>query len=447
MNTSFTPINKLFGFEENEVFIKRDDLYPFFFGGNKVRIAEEFFLDMKKQKKNCIIGYGNSRSNMCRAIANVAYSDHIPCYIISPKDDDGTRTETSNSRIVNECGAIIRICDKKDVAGTVNMVLNECKAKGYDPYYIYGDIYGKGNEAVPVRAYKKVYYEMIEQMPDLDYIFLPTGTGMTQAGLLCGKQKHGGGCKIIGISVARRADMEKQVITGFLNASGLKDDAGIYVDDSFLCGGYGKYCMDELLTIKQMYREYGIPLDPTYTGKAFWGMLEWLKKNGISNKKILFLHTGGTLLFSDHLNSKLSLPDVCKEKDELTEFLREADLELPVSLSKRVDLRAYADKVLRCGKNVVIRENGKIVAAALFYCNDSETGQGYLTLLVTLGQHKRKGYASLLMDAAESMARNSGMKEFLLDTNKENAAAISFYRDRDYRVIFEEEKIRMGKQL
>ena len=37
-----------------------------------------------------------------------------------------------------------------------------------------------------------------------------------------------------------------------------------------------------------------MPLDPTYTGKAFWGMREYIKKNKIVGKKILFIHTGGT---------------------------------------------------------------------------------------------------------------------------------------------------------
>ena len=36
-------------------------------------------------------------------------------------------------------------------------------SKGYNPYYINGDKYGKGNEKVPVGAYYKVIDEIIEQ--------------------------------------------------------------------------------------------------------------------------------------------------------------------------------------------------------------------------------------------------------------------------------------------
>ena len=45
----------------------------------------------------------------------------------------------------------------------------------------------------------------------------------------------------------------------------------------------------------------GIPFNTTYTGKAFWGMKEYLASNEIENKTILFVHTGGTPLYFDDL--------------------------------------------------------------------------------------------------------------------------------------------------
>lgn len=47
-----------------------------------------------------------------------------------------------------------------------------------------------------------------------------------------------------------------------------------------------------------------VPLDMTYTGKAFYGMMEYLKKQEITGKKILFLHTGGLPLFFDFLEDE-----------------------------------------------------------------------------------------------------------------------------------------------
>ena len=50
INQYKTPIYDMnYSDQKNEFFIKRDDLLPFSFGGNKVRIAEQYFRDMKKR--------------------------------------------------------------------------------------------------------------------------------------------------------------------------------------------------------------------------------------------------------------------------------------------------------------------------------------------------------------------------------------------------------------
>ena len=64
-----TPIQKIRSINDNNVYIKRDDLLGESFGGNKYRIACEFFEDMKDKNKDLIIAYGNSRSNLCRVIS------------------------------------------------------------------------------------------------------------------------------------------------------------------------------------------------------------------------------------------------------------------------------------------------------------------------------------------------------------------------------------------
>ena len=89
-----SPLYRLFTDDNmNNIFIKRDDLIPFSFGGNKVRIAIEFIKDMYDQGKNCIVGYGNIKSNLTRAISNLCSKLNIPCYIVSPYE----------KKDVNEC--------------------------------------------------------------------------------------------------------------------------------------------------------------------------------------------------------------------------------------------------------------------------------------------------------------------------------------------------------
>ena len=141
---------------------------------------------------------------------------------------------------------------------------------------------------------------------NFDYIVFPSGTGMTQAGLIAGNINHGKKFKIVGISIARNVNNQILKLNIFLNqyfnTNNYDYSNNIIFDDNYLFGGYGKYNNEIRKEIINMYKEDGIPLDPTYTGKAFVGMKNYLSKNNIENKNILFIHTGGTPLFFDFIN-------------------------------------------------------------------------------------------------------------------------------------------------
>ena len=291
------------------LYIKREDLLPFSFGGNKVRIAGEFYADMLRKGSNCMIGYGNSRSNLCRVLSNICCANNTACHIVSPRDEDGSRVETMNSRLVNSSGTVLHICSKKNVSKTVEEVIQQCTDEGMSPYYMYGNIFGSGNKDVPVRAYAKVYDEISTQSREMgvkfDYIFLATGTGMTQAGLEAGRALRNGEEKIIGISVARKAEQEIPILESYIDAYWTSIDQrstkkNLILTDKYLCGGYGKYNAQIERTIVEAYYRYGFPLDTTYTGKAFWGMKSMIEEQKLEGN-VLFIHTGGTPLFFDQI--------------------------------------------------------------------------------------------------------------------------------------------------
>ena len=450
-----TPIQYVSKVNGNKLYIKRDDLLGFSFGGNKVRIAQEFFADAKRKGANCIIGYGSSRSNLCRVLANMSLSNGMKCHIISPSEQDGTRFKSNNSTLVNQCGVKVHYCEKHNVAETVEKVIKECEDEGLKPYYINGDKYGNGNERVPLYAYEKTYDEIKEQAQNIqilfDYIFLPTGTGMTQAGLLLGLQKSAGCEKIIGISIARDSEKERETINKFLKCAGATQfpKEKVIVTDKYLCGGYGKYDKEVESTILDVYKKYGIPLDPTYTGKAYNGMLEFLKEKQIANKNILFLHTGGTPLFFDFIQSVSAELDVvtCQEEGKLVKFLRCIDNQLVTPLSARVEITEFAKKVLNKGIVYAIEQDNEIVSAIIFYANDVVEKRGYVTLLGTLPEYQGKGHAGKLLKAMERKARFEGMKKIFLDTDISNTKAVALYSKYGFKVDSIQKKVNMVKEI
>lgn len=421
--------------KENEIYIKRDDLIPFSFGGNKVRIALEFISDMKMQGKNCMVGYGNARSNLSRALANLCYQFKLPCHIISPADEDGTRMDTFNSKMVLACNAEFHYCKKTNVKETVERVLQELRDKGLKPYYIYGDSTGKGNEHTPLQAYVKVYEEIKGQF---DYIYLATGTGMTQGGLLAGKAIHAGAEKIVGISVARSAEQETTVLRHTMECYSTRvrkiDCAEINVEDGYLCNGYGTYNRQIERIICQQLICNGIPLDPTYTGKAFWGMQEYIKKNKIEGKKVLFIHTGGTPLFFDYMN-EIRLTEA-SDKEAIEEAVIRLENRLVPSLTDRkIALSHYCEKLAQYGKVWLHYDMGNPVSIIAGYFNDEATQTAYLSMLAVAEKYQGKGLASSLLSEFEDYAVKSAMAYVKLEVRKNNFVAQKLYSKFGYQVI------------
>ena len=130
--------------------------------------------------------------------------------------------------------------------------------------------------------------------------------------MVCGNLLNGDNKKIIGISIARNKlrgiPIIKNYIEKFLvelmdDLKSIKNiiEEQIIFEDQYILNGYGKYNSQIINLIKDVLRSDGIPLDTTYTGKAFWGMTKYLTKNEIQNKRILFVHTGGLPIFFDTL--------------------------------------------------------------------------------------------------------------------------------------------------
>ncbi len=326
-----TPIQYLgTGPRGQRIYIKRDDLLGFSFGGNKCRIAEVLLQDMKEKGCDFFVSYGSRKSNLNRVVGTLCKSEKIPCLVITALED-GEKEDTFNSRILERMEIQSVFCDKSHVREAVEQTLADLREKGYDPYYIYGDSTGKGNEAAVRKAYAAAYEEIWQwEKQNRIYfrqIFHASGTGMTQGGLIAGqkaalekmcraegeKNAEPGNTaaaenfgrpepeQIIGISVARNAARGAVEVARF---AGVPVDQVCFLDE-YLCGGYGKYEEEIERTIEHVMEQYGIPLDPTYTGKAFTGMMKWLETHGNEGDPVLFIHTGGTPLYFDFIEKNM----------------------------------------------------------------------------------------------------------------------------------------------
>ena len=303
-----TPIQLLGEFCGNQLFVKREDLIPYSFGGNKARKAALFFEQIDEGNYDCVVTYGSSHSNHCRVVANKARERKIPCYIISPEESSD---QTYNSKLMGILGASIITVPIEKVSVTIENKINELKEGGYHPYFIAGGGHGNIGTKAYVQCYDEIVTYEIENEVKFDYIFLATGTGTTQAGLVCGQlMNEDNEKKIIGISIARKNPRGMNVVIDSIKdycdewAEKFSEsdiiDKTIFIDE-YVGDGYGKNDVEVNNLIKEVFVNYGIPMDSTYTAKAFNGMKKHIITNEIKDKKILFVHTGGTPLFFEDI--------------------------------------------------------------------------------------------------------------------------------------------------
>ncbi len=294
-------------FNSNRIFIKRDDLFPFSFGGNKARKGMLFWEDIKKYNADYIVTYGSSESNHCRVIANIAASEGIPCCIISPEE---IAHETFNKKMMELFGAELCYCKVSDVHNTIESKMEELRNEGYNPYFIQGGGHGNIGTQAYVDCYEEIKAYEKQNGIHFDYIFHASGTGTTQAGLVCGQLINNDNRKIVGISIARKNPRGRNVILDSIreyieenNITFGNNALEILTnfEDKYTGEGYGTGNQRICAIIENMLIKYGIPLDETYTGKAFYGMNEYILDNDIKHKNVLFIHTGGTPLFFDKI--------------------------------------------------------------------------------------------------------------------------------------------------
>lgn len=301
-----TPIMKINEIDGNQAYIKRDDLIPYSFGGNKARKAELFFREIDAGDFDYVVTYGSGKSNHCRIVSNMAAERGIPCHIIAPLSSDDI---SFNKQMTRLFGAEIKEVPIDGVHEAIESKLRKLRIKGRSPYFIAGGGHGNIGTQAYVKCYNEIKaYESREKI-FFDYIFLASGTGTTQAGLVAGQIINNDDNRIIiGISIARKNPYGKDVvmksIRSYLESEGItiseeKLNELTKVVDNYTGGGYGIDMPEILETIVDVMKRYGLPLDKTYTGKAFWGMKEYLKVKGVKDKNILFIHTGGTPLFFD----------------------------------------------------------------------------------------------------------------------------------------------------
>ncbi|MFX1480510.1 MAG: 1-aminocyclopropane-1-carboxylate deaminase/D-cysteine desulfhydrase [Promethearchaeota archaeon] len=314
-----TPVERLAELEKHldlhggEIYIKRDDINHYLYGGNKIRKFEFIFGNAVKKKKRGIITVGGIGTNhgLACAIISKELNQRFKCQLFLFPQPLTWHVQRS-LLLFDYFGAKIHIC-KGDVSTFIQAMFFKLIHPKY--YFMFpggSPLFGFGSPLGMI-GFINAIFELREQIksgevPEPDMIFIAGGSTGTAAGLVAG-------CKLLGLKtrvavVAVYADFIANSSAVAKNASKAlkylhKRDKNIpkikIIEDDFdfikgyLGSEYGIKTIRGQKAVDLLYdlegKRGGFKLETTYTGKAMAGMLDYLKEEKNKSKKVLFWNT------------------------------------------------------------------------------------------------------------------------------------------------------------
>ena len=267
-----------------ELFIKREDEIHLFVSGNKFRKLKYNLEEAKNQQQKILLTFGGAFSNHIVATAVAGNLNGFKTIGIIRGDELGKDLENTLAK-----NATLREAHKNGMEFI--FVSRENYRNKNDEDFInqlkeqFGDFYlipEGGTNELAIKGCEEI---LTVEDSKFDYICCAVGTGGTISGLINTAKEHQ---KVLGFP-ALKGDFLKEKINQFV-----KVNTNWSLQTEYHFGGYGKYNADIIRFMNEFKKETSVLLDPIYTGKMMFGIIEMIKNNEFpENSKILAIHTGG----------------------------------------------------------------------------------------------------------------------------------------------------------
>ena len=285
-----------------DLLIKRDDLTGLALGGNKARKLEFLVGQALEQGADMLVTAGAAQSNHCRQTAAAAAKAGLKCELIL--NSQKPILQNGNLLLDELLGAKCHWIERPQFPVKLSELPEQLRAQGRKPYVIGIG----GSNGVGATGYVLAMIELEGQLRTiqhrLDHIVFASSSGGTQAGMVLGAQLAGFGGQLHGVSVDKdnleREAYEEEVAqianecAQYIGSDIRLTKQHIKVVYGYTGEGYGVVSNLEREAIRLMARNEGIILDPVYTGRAFGGLLDLIRKGAFKRgESVLFWHTGG----------------------------------------------------------------------------------------------------------------------------------------------------------
>jgi 1-aminocyclopropane-1-carboxylate deaminase len=267
-----------------QLFIKREDQIHPLVSGNKFRKLKYNLKEALDQKKTTLLTFGGAFSNHILATAIAGKSTGFKTIGIIRGDELGfdlEKTFASNSTLRNASkhGMQFDFVSRETYRNKTSIEFTEILQKKYGDFYCIPE---GGTNSLAVKGCEEI---LTKEDSQFDYICSCVGTGGTISGIINNAKDHQ---KVLGFTVLKGDFLENEILKY------AKKQENWELNNDYHFGGYGKYSDELIHFINRFKSQTDIPLDPIYTGKMMFGVLDMINKKKFPNgSKILIIHSGG----------------------------------------------------------------------------------------------------------------------------------------------------------
>ena len=262
-----------------QIFLKREDKIHNIISGNKYRKLKFNLIKAKELGFKGLLTFGGAYSNHILAVAYAAKKNGFKSLgFIRGEEIVNNYLENTTLKYSHDLGMKFNFLSRSNYKLKTNEYYLTKLKKEFKDYYFIPE---GGTNALGVLGCQEI---LNDNDKEFDYICCSVGTGGTICGLINSSNENQ---KIIGFSSINKNYLLNDITKFVTNENWM-------VVDDFSFGGYGKV-NEELIEFMNNFRlKYGILLDPIYTSKLVYGVLNLITNNFFKpNSKILMIHTGG----------------------------------------------------------------------------------------------------------------------------------------------------------
>ena len=259
--------------------IKREDLLHPIISGNKFRKMKYNLIQAKAENQHTLLTFGGAYSNHIAAVAYAGKEYGFKTIGVIRGDELGDKiAENPTLQFAEECGMQFEFVTREAYRHKSEPDFIANLREKFASFYLVPE---GGTNFYAIKGCEEI---LTEEDAFFDYICTAVGTGGTISGIINSALPHQ---KVLGFP-ALKGDFLKDEIRKFA----ANDNWELVNDYHF--GGYGKVNEELIQFINQFYKQTAVPLDPVYTGKMVFGVMDLIQKNYFpNNAQILLIHTGG----------------------------------------------------------------------------------------------------------------------------------------------------------